>query len=96
MRNHVSWHPSCVQCSVTCGYGVQKRRVFCQRDPSDPKEEPQVVDSSQCSEEQPPATLTCRFDPCLDGSNAHSMVEVEVCFMCWETLSISYIFVLYV
>lgn len=59
--------------------------MFCQRDPSDPKEEPQVVDSSQCSEEKPPATLTCRFDPCLDGSNAHSMVEVEVCFMCWET-----------
>ncbi|KAL8600033.1 hypothetical protein ACOMHN_039266 [Nucella lapillus] len=64
-------------CSVTCGHGTQSRQVLCQRDPSDPSLDPEVVDEAQCSRERPETHQACSQDPCPDGSNAHGMVEVE-------------------
>ncbi|KAK7505517.1 hypothetical protein BaRGS_00003262, partial [Batillaria attramentaria] len=65
------------ECSVTCGYGRQSRQVYCQQDPSDPTRTPVQVDDSLCNQEQPDTTMTCRLDPCPDGSNAEILVEVE-------------------
>ncbi|XP_012946540.1 papilin [Aplysia californica] len=60
------------ECSVTCGYGRQQRRVYCQRDAARAGSVPQVMDDDHCSSEsRPKDTEICTLDPCPDGSNTN-------------------------
>ena len=51
----------CMQCSVTCGTGVQTRNVMCMN------EQNTVVSESFCQEAnlvRPPEAVSCFLDPC--------------------------------
>ncbi|KAK3790672.1 hypothetical protein RRG08_048796 [Elysia crispata] len=52
-------------CSVTCGTGMQRRRMYCQRDPPDETASPILVSHDQCPSDKRPADVqACRRSAC--------------------------------
>lgn len=66
MRNMNSWGDWCVQCSVSCGSGLQRRAVRCSAVTSDLQLQSysHTASPSECSERPPANSRPCRLSAC--------------------------------
>ncbi|XP_041353663.1 papilin-like isoform X2 [Gigantopelta aegis] len=59
------------ECNVTCGYGYQTRRVYCQQEADSPNDVPQVLSDRKCKNLNKPEDIkVCLLGQCPDGRNA--------------------------